>query len=71
MAHPAGSWLLYKKTVYYATALGMVPVPSWTILLSNGGQAKYILQMNAADLSALHAHPALPLMTANDPRMLQ
>ncbi len=64
-AHPRGSWLLSGSTVYFITPNGLIPVPSWAIFLSNGGQAGYIVPANSYDLS----FPMLPLMTLNDARL--
>ena len=62
--HPRGSWLLSGSTVYFLTPNGTIPVPSWAIFLSNGGQAGFLVKANSYDL----AFPKLPLMTNNDPR---
>ena len=40
-AHPWGSWLIYKGTVYYSTEQGLVGVPSEEIFAANGGDFKY------------------------------
>ncbi len=69
--HPWGSWLINKGVVYYSTAEGMVPAPTWDIFLNNGGQAKFILTMNKADLGVLKVHPNLPVLTENDQHMVQ
>jgi hypothetical protein len=50
-AHPVGSWILSKKTVYYVTSQGLVPVTSWDIFLRNGGLTKYLVKANKADLT--------------------
>ncbi len=68
--HPWGSWLLKGKTVYYTTANGPIPVPSWNVFLANGGQAQYILPMNSYDLSILWRHPSLPPLQSHDPRAI-
>ena len=65
--HPWGSWIIYKKTVYYVTQEGLIPISSWNIFLQNGGQAKFIVKANKADL----ALPTLPMMQLNDSRVRQ
>lgn len=64
-AHPRGAWISNGKTVYFVTPDGLIPVPTWDILLSNGGQASFIVKANSYDLS----RKKLPLMTAGDSRM--
>jgi hypothetical protein len=63
--HPRGSWLQSGSTVYFLTPTGLIPVPSWSIFLNNGGQANFIVPANSYDLN----FPKLPLMTNNDPRL--
>jgi hypothetical protein len=68
MAHPLGSWLLYKKTVYYSHSLGLIGVPSWDVFLSNGGKASLLLPANTADL----AQPRLsPVLDSHDARVME
>ena len=67
--HPWSSWLVYKKTVYYYTQDGMLPVSSWDIFLANGGQPKYLIAMNKQDLAQLKSKPALPIVVENDSRV--
>lgn len=69
--HPWGSWLLSGKTVYYSTEQGLIPAPSWEVFLSNGGEAKFILPANQADLGILKAYPNLPLLQMNDSRVVR
>jgi hypothetical protein len=63
--HPRGSWLLSGSTVYFLTPDGMMPVPSWAIFLSNGGQAGFLVKANSYDLN----FPKLQLMVTGDPRI--
>lgn len=63
--HPRGSWLLSGSTVYFLTPNGMIPVPSWAIFLSNGGQAGFLVKANSYDLN----FPKLPLMVNSDARL--
>ena len=67
--HPWGSFLKLDNTIYYSSEQGMIAIPSWTIFLSNGGQEKYIVKMNAEDVKVLNAHPNLPLLEVNDGRV--
>lgn len=63
--HPRGSWLSSGSTIYFLTPSGLIPIPSWNIFLSNGGQASFIVKANSYDM----AFPKLPLMTLNDTRL--
>jgi hypothetical protein len=63
--HPRGTWVVEKSTVYFVTPQGLIPVPSWDIFLSNGGQASFIVKADSYDLAAHR----LPVMTANDARL--
>ena len=67
-AHPWGSWLLYGRTIYYSTQAGMIPVTSWDIFVNNGGQSKFILRANKADIAVIKSS-ALPVMQTNDNRV--
>jgi hypothetical protein len=64
-AHPVGSWIISKKTVYYVTSTGLIPVPSWNVFLNNIGSSKYIVKANAADL----LQPLLSNMINSDSRV--
>ena len=64
-AHPRGTWLQSGSTVYLLTPDGLVPVPTWDIFLSNGGQASFIVKANSYDLG----YKKLPQMTASDSRV--
>ncbi len=63
--HPEGSWVNLGKTVFYVHSTGLIPIPTWSIFLSNGGKASLIVPANEADLNL----PLLPLMVANDSRV--
>ena len=67
--HPWGSWLIYKGTVYYSSAEGLIGVPSTQVFTSNGGDWTYIVKANSYDIANLKAKPNLPLLTVNDPRV--
>src|SRR5436190_1100886 len=41
-AHPVGSWVIQGQTVYFVSASGLIPISTWQIFLSNGGQASLI-----------------------------
>jgi len=66
--HPWGSWLLYGKTIYYSTQAGMIPVASWDTFVNNGGQSKFIVRANVADISIIKNN-TLPVMQLNDSRV--
>ncbi|MBI5530197.1 MAG: hypothetical protein HY918_01725 [Candidatus Doudnabacteria bacterium] len=67
--HPDGSWIVSGKVVFYVSSAGYVPVPTWDIFLKNGGQAKFIVKANAADIA--DSRPILPKMTENDSRIIK
>lgn len=64
-AHPRGSWLLNGKQVYFMTPDGLIPVPNWSMFISNGGKADLIVKANKYDL----AFPKLSPMVASDSRI--
>lgn len=68
-AHPWGSWLLYKSTIYYVHETGLIGVPTWDIFVANGGSPWLVLPLNAADDAAWAANPNLPPLIANDYRL--
>ncbi len=65
-AHPVGSWVVSKGTIYFVSVVGLIPVPTWALFLSNGGAASYVVPANAADLN----RPVLPLMSSSDSRIV-
>lgn len=69
--HAWGTWLNYNGTIYYSDPSGLIGAPSWEVFISNGGNSKYILKANNADLAVLSAHPNLPLLVANDSRVVR
>lgn len=66
-AHPDGTWIQSGKVVFYVAATGYIPVPTWSIFLSNGGNAKFIVKANASDLK--DPRPIIAAMTVNDSRV--
>ncbi len=69
--HPWCSWLKWRDgTVYYHHPTGMIPVPSWSAFLSNGGAESLILPMNKADEAVWSKAPNLQPLQANDSRIL-
>jgi hypothetical protein len=70
-AHPWSAWVNYNRTVYYVSSEGLIGVPTWDIFLSNGGQPKYILPANRADLGILSRNPHLPLLQPSDSRVVR
>ena len=69
MAHPWGSWLIYRGKIYFSTQDGMIKVPNSSIFASNGGSWSYIVRANSYDMQVLNANPNLSPLTANDPRV--
>lgn len=65
MPHPAGSWVIQAGTVYYVHATGLIPVPTWSIFVSNGGTKAKIVEANTGDMSLL----VLPLLKNKDSRV--
>jgi hypothetical protein len=68
MAHPWGSWLSLKGTVYYVTSSGMIPVPSEAVFTSNSGVFDQVLPMNNADQLILKSK-TLAVMALYDSRV--
>jgi plastocyanin len=70
-AHPWGSWLLYKGTVYYNHQTGLIGVPSYDVFTSDGGNDSIILPANAADIVVLNnpGNNSLPILQTNDTRL--
>jgi hypothetical protein len=66
-AHPDGSWIISGKAVVYVSPQGYIPVSTWDIFLSNGGQSRYIVRANWADNR--NKRPVLRLMTEHDNRV--
>jgi hypothetical protein len=69
-AHPWGSWLIYKGTVYYSTQDGLIGVPSAQVFTSNGGDWQYIVRTNSYDVAILNSNPSLPLLSVGDSRVM-
>jgi hypothetical protein len=63
--HPWGAWILSGGTVYFVSQSGLIPVPSWSTFLNNGGQASFIVSANNYDMVL----PQLPIMTTSDSRV--
>lgn len=68
-AHPWGSYLLHKGTVYYSHELGLIPIPSWSVFVNNGGKQSLIVKANENDLKALKDVAELPVLSVNDSRI--
>lgn len=64
-AHPMGSWIEKSGTVYYVHELGLIPVPSYDVFVSNGGNMNSVVAANAYDFE----NSLLTLMTENDSRV--
>ncbi len=54
MAHPWGTFISNKGTVYYSTENGLVPISTPEIFLSNGGQWNLVVKANNSDLANLN-----------------
>jgi hypothetical protein len=68
-AHPWGSWLVYKGTIYYSHESGMIGIPSWDVLSADWGEQGRILKMNQADINILSSNPKLPVLEVRDARI--
>ncbi|MCL5009024.1 MAG: hypothetical protein M1400_01640 [Patescibacteria group bacterium] len=68
-AHPDGSWIVSGRVVFYVAAAGYIPVPTWNVFLNNGGEAKFIVRANQADIS--DPRPILSAMANNDTRVVK
>jgi hypothetical protein len=67
MAHPWGSWLFYKGTIYYSSQQGLIGIPSYDIFLQNGGQLKYVVPANKDDI--VNIQNSLQPLKFNDNRV--
>lgn len=65
IAHPWGSWISVGSTVYFVSDLGLIPVPSYDIFISNGGASKFVVPANLNDFGK----PMLANMTYADSRL--
>jgi hypothetical protein len=65
--HPWGSWILYNGTVYYSHESGLLGVPSYQILTSNGGDFSALMPANAADVRAIQTD----ILKLNDSRVIK
>jgi hypothetical protein len=68
-SHPWGQFLKNGKTLYYSASQGLIPISSYDVFLSNGGNLSLVVNMNKADLSLLKAKGKLPVLEANDARV--
>ncbi len=68
-AHPWGSWLIFKGTVYYSSKDGLIGVPSGQIFTSNGGGWNLLVKANSYDIGVLNANPNLAPLALNDVRV--
>ena len=69
-AHPWGSWVIYKNTVYYVSESGLIGVPSIEVFISNGGDTRSIVKANSYDIEVLNSNPNLPVLVDNDSRAI-
>ena len=67
IAHPWGSWLISKGTVYYSSQDGLIGVPNSQIFTANGGNWNLLVKANSYDMAASILSP----MTVNDTRVVQ
>jgi len=49
--HPAKSWIIQGKTVFYVDVNGLIPITTWKIFLNNGGKQALIQPATSADLT--------------------
>ncbi len=64
-SHPRGTWVISGQTIYFVTPSGLIPVPTWDIFTSAGGQASFIVPANKYDLGMKKLSP----MTSGDSRL--
>lgn len=64
-AHPWGSWIKSGSTVYFIHELGLIPIPTYDIFLSNGGNSSLVVPANSFDFKL----PMLSIMVTNDSRL--
>ena len=64
-AHPYGSWVSHKGTVYFVSSSGLVPVPSAAVFLGNNGKWALVVPANSADLQL----PVQGAMSGSDSRV--
>jgi hypothetical protein len=64
-AHPYKSWVIEGQTVFYVDTNGLIPVTTWQIFLSNGGQQSLIQPADSADLKL----PLEAFMVPHDSRV--
>lgn len=64
-SHPWGSWVKSGNTIYFAHESGLVPISSYDIFVSNGGNLNLVVTANTYDLQ----RPILSVMTYGDPRL--
>lgn len=70
-AHPWGSWINYKGTVYYATSEGTIPVPSINILSANNGKLTAVLPASSGDIAEISlSGNSMGAMVEKDDRIL-
>jgi hypothetical protein len=71
-AHPWGSWVNYKGTVYYSYSFSqsMIPVPNVNVLTSNGGKLSSVLPATSGDIAEINlSGSSTPAMGENDDRI--
>lgn len=64
-SHPWGSWVKSGSTIYFVHETGLIPVPTWSTFLANGGQAGLVVAASSWDMSL----PRLSVMTVDDSRL--
>ena len=64
-SHPWGTWIKMGTTVYFVYEQGLIPISSYDVFTSNGGQPNFIVSANNYDYQL----PVLSIMTYNDPRL--
>jgi len=64
-SHPWGTWIKMGNTVYFVYEQGLIPISSYDVFTSNGGQPNFIVSANNYDYQL----PVLSIMTYNDPRL--
>ncbi|MDB4939839.1 MAG: hypothetical protein JWO40_264 [Candidatus Doudnabacteria bacterium] len=64
-AHPAGSWVSSKGTVYFVDPSGLIPISDMDTFTNNGGNVPNIVPANSYDLKKVK----LSIMVMDDARL--
>ena len=63
--HPWGTWIINGSTVYFVHDSGLIPIATYDVFVSNGGQDQSLVPANVYDFQK----PILSIMSSNDTRL--